>query len=305
MKFRTMIVILLTVVCFILIGCKQQDSPQEEANMGVYPDQPQTESSNDYSENELVAVEISEDADRAISQGAEVEDRKIIYSSYLTIEVSDYEEAEKRLTNEVNQLGGYVVQSFFNEYDDMVNGQLTVRIPTTELHDYIYLIEDSDYHLKEKEMNGQDVTEEYVDLEARLRSKKVVEERLYQFLESAEETEQLLKISNDLERVQQEIEQIEGRIIFLNNRTDYAEVTIQLVEKKIIVDHIQGNDDLNTVEKAKKLFIETINFLLSLASGLIVVIVGLSPLLALLAIILTIVFIYLRKKKSKNKERKE
>ncbi|THG89330.1 hypothetical protein AJ85_18370 [Alkalihalobacillus alcalophilus ATCC 27647 = CGMCC 1.3604] len=305
MKCRTMVVIFFTVVCFSLIGCKQQDSTQEEANLRVDSEQTRTESTIEYSENESVAVEMSEDADMAASQGAQVEDRKIIYSSYLTLEVSDYEEAEKRLINEVNQLGGYVVQSFFNEYDDIVNGQLTVRIPTTELHDYIYLIEDSDYHLKEKEMNGQDVTEEYVDLEARLRSKKVVEERLYQFLESAEETEQLLKISKDLERVQQEIEQIEGRVIFLNNRTDYAEVTIQLIEKKIIVDHIQGNEDLNTVEKAKKLFIETINFLLSLASGLIVMIVGLSPVLVLLAIILTLVFLYLRKKKRNNKISKE
>ncbi len=87
----------------------------------------------------------------------------------------------------------------------------------------------------QRNISGDDVTEEYVDLESRLKSKRVVEERLISFMNNAEKTEDLLKISEDLAEVQEEIETIEGRKKFLENQTSLSTIIITLYENKVTV----------------------------------------------------------------------
>jgi len=98
-------------------------------------------------------------------------------------------------------------------------------------------------------ITGQDVTEEYIDLESRLKSKQAVESR-FSFMEQAEKTEDLLAISKDLAKVQEEIETIKGRMNYLENKADLATVTISIEENKVEVKNL-GDSQLKTWEKNK------------------------------------------------------
>lgn len=146
-------------------------------------------------------------------------------------------------------------------------------------------------------ISGEDVTEEYVDLESRLKSKRVVEERLLAFMEEAEKTEDLLKISNDLAKVQEEIDQIVGRMKYLENKSDLATVTIHIEERNV---SLTGEEDLNTWERTAEQFKKSLNFLMSFFSGLVVYVVGGFPIIAIMALIGLIIYYIIRKQRKKD-----
>ncbi|SHF94824.1 DUF4349 domain-containing protein [Ornithinibacillus halophilus] len=213
-------------------------------------------------------------------------DRKIIYTAYLDIVVKDYQQSINQIQNQVTDYGGYVVESNTNRNDEneMTSGSMTVRIPQDHFQKFIQIVEDGSYNVLESSTSGQDVTEEYVDLESRLKSKRVVEERLLSFMEEAEKTEDLLTISNDLAKVQGEIEEILGRMKYLDNRTDLATVTIRIQENNVSLTSI-NDGDLNTWDKTKQQFLKSINSIITFFSSLFIFIVGNLPVLIIIAIL--------------------
>ncbi|ASK60961.1 hypothetical protein CFK37_01415 [Virgibacillus phasianinus] len=225
--------------------------------------------------------------------------RKIIYTANLRIEVKDFKNALHDIQTQVTDRGGYIVES--NRYGDTeegsTNGQLTARIPQDGFQSFIQFVEKGSSKVLESSVSGQDVTEEYIDLKSRLKSKHVVEKRLISFMEQAEKTEDLLSISEDLAKVQRGIEEITGRMKYLRNKTDLATVTIQIEENNVKLSGI-SEDELNTWEKTKQQFLKSINFIISVLSGLVVFLIGNLPLLIVLGCIGLIIFFIVRRSRN-------
>ncbi|WP_188454840.1 DUF4349 domain-containing protein [Virgibacillus oceani] len=238
--------------------------------------------------------------DTKVDEAADI-DRKIIYTANLSIEVKDYQKALDTIQNQATDRGGYIVES--NMYEDAeygsTNGHITVRIPQDQFRDFIALVEKGSSKVLESSVSGQDVTEEFVDLEARLKSKRVVEKRLLSFMEQAEKTEDLLTISEDLANVQEEIEEITGRMKYLQNKTDLATVTIQIQENNVSISGM-SKDDLNTWDQIKQQFLKSINFLITALSGLLVFFVGNLPIFILLGVIGIAVLVVIKKRRKGN-----
>jgi hypothetical protein len=184
------------------------------------------------------------------------------------------------------------------EGKEQVSGNIRIRIPQKNFQAFLHDAESQAAEVLHRNITGQDVTEEYVDLESRLKSKRVVEERLTTFMKSAVKTEDLLKISADLAVVQEEIEAIEGKMKFLENQTSLSTVNITLYEKSVVIPSID-KDKLNTWEKTKKQFMKSINMLLVGLSGLVVLIIGNIPVLAILFLIGFLSVLFYRNKKKR------
>ncbi|MFD1446747.1 DUF4349 domain-containing protein [Oceanobacillus profundus] len=228
-------------------------------------------------------------------------DRKIIYTADLQIEVKNYQQTLNTIQSQVANRGGYVVDSNMQGYaeNDSTTGQVTVRIPQDQFREFIQIVEDGSSKVLESSISGQDVTEEFIDLESRLKSREVVEERLLSFMEQAEKTEDLLTISADLAEVQGEIEEIKGRMNYLQNRTDLATVTIYMEENNVTISGM-SEGELNTWEKTKQQFLNSINFLLAVFSGIFVFFIGNMPVLILLGVIVVIGFFVYRRIRKNN-----
>lgn len=229
-------------------------------------------------------------------------DRMVIYNGNMVIAVEDFNEAQTQIENHIEQMGGYIAESSVQkESDDERHGSLSVRIPQENFTPFLNELESTSTEVLERSTNGNDVTEEYTDLESRLRSKETEEERLLSFMEDAENTEELLQISEDLSSIQEEIEQLTGRMNYLENHVAYSTVDIQIQEKA--VSSLQDQESLHIWGSAKNLFTDTLNVILSFFSGLAVFVIGLSPVLIPLLIIITAVVIFLKKKrKNLNKQ---
>lgn len=232
----------------------------------------------------------------------QVQDRMVIYQANMNIEVKDYDKVEKQIQDKVAKLNGYVVEmATYNRSENYIDGYLVVKVPQEAFYTFLNNIEETSVKVYDRQISGSDVTEEYIDLESRLKSKRVVEERLLSFMENAKKTEDLLKISADLGNVQQEIEQIVGRMNYLQNNVNYSTVTIHIQEKLINVTTMQNPDERNTWLKAKNLFMNTINAIITFFSELFVLLVGLSPIFVPILVI-SVVGISVIKKKKKNIE---
>ncbi|MFL6558160.1 MAG: DUF4349 domain-containing protein, partial [Bacillus sp. (in: firmicutes)] len=209
-----------------------------------------------------------------------VQNQMVIYQADLELRVKKFDQAVRTLEEKVIEYGGYITESNVSkEGNEQVSGSIKIRIPQKHFQTFLHDAESQAAQVLQRNITGQDVTEEYVDLESRLKSKRVVEERLTMFMKSAVKTEDLLKISADLALVQEEIETIEGKMKFLENQTSLSTVNITLYEKKVVIPTID-KDKLNTWEKTKKQFMKSINMLLVGLSGLVVFIIGNLPVLA-------------------------
>lgn len=146
-------------------------------------------------------------------------------------------------------------------------------------------------------IQGQDVAEEYVDLSSRLKAKQVVEARLLAFMEKAVKTDELLSFSNELGNVQETIEQIKGRMRFLDQNVSMSTVEIRLYEQGAAkINPVIGD---STLEKIKHALASSLHALRVIAQGLIVFVAALLPVLIVMAIIGIPLIITLKKRARK------
>ncbi|WNB90787.1 DUF4349 domain-containing protein [Bacillus sp. NEB1478] len=225
--------------------------------------------------------------------------RKVIYNADVSIKVEKLQHSMENVRTMVEDKGGYIVESNTNTgeagYED---GRIVARIPMNEFRPFLKQVKSLSKGTPNERVSGEDVTEEYVDLASRLKAKEQVRDRLETFMKDAKRTEDLLKISSDLANVQEEIEQIQGRLNFLKNQSDYSTVTINFGVKNLKAEKLQ-TEELNTWKKTKKLFMETVNFFVSAVSFIIVALIGLAPLWLIMAVI--VYFIWRRKNRQKKK----
>ncbi|WP_256358009.1 DUF4349 domain-containing protein [Bacillus sp. sid0103] len=230
-----------------------------------------------------------------------IQNQMIIYQAELQLRVKKFDKTVQTLEEKVIKYGGYITESNVSkEGNEQVSGSIKIRIPQKNFQAFLHDAESQAAEVLQRNITGQDVTEEYVDLESRLKSKRVVEERLTTFMKSAVKTEDLLKISADLAVVQEEIEAIEGKMKFLENQTSLSTVNINLYEKRVVIPSIE-KDKLNTWEKTKKQFMKSINLLLVGLSDLVIFIIGNIPILAILVLLGIFFFTLYRKKKNRNR----
>lgn len=295
------------IICLFITACSSggQDQHSEEIADRSTEESEVNKKSNSvaFSDNGQTAPESAEaKEDNNAVKNAEIDsaDRKIIYTANLHIEVKNIGATFEDIQTKVTEQDGYMVESnmYGGSGEGIKSGVITARIPQEYFREFIQLVEKGSSKVVESSVSGQDVTEEYVDLEARLKSKLAVEKRLLTFMEQAEKTEDLLKISENLANVQEEMEELLGRMKYLENKTDLATVTIHLEESNVTLSSMD-KDELNTWDKTKQQFLKSINWLLTAFSGIIVFLIGGLPVFILLGIIGLIIFFIIRRVKRK------
>ncbi|MGE6378556.1 DUF4349 domain-containing protein [Peribacillus muralis] len=222
-----------------------------------------------------------EPEEKVAKQEGLTEERQVIHQAQLELKVKNLEKVQWKIEEKAKEFGGYVVESnVYRESEEKMEGTITVRVLEARFQDFLSVSQGEASKVVGRNVTGQDVTEQYVDLKARLKSKKTVEERLLAFMQEAKKTEDLLKISTDLAAVQEEIEQLTGQMKYIENQTSYSTVTITLSQDGIIVPGID-KEDLNTWERTKKQLATSANLLLKAGSGIIVFIIGNLPILVI------------------------
>lgn len=230
-------------------------------------------------------------------------ERMVIYNADMTITVQKLQQAQKNIQSQINKTDGYIVKSSVsNTEDSNKQKRITARIPQSQFNNFLDKLKKIADQVKQRNVNGRDVTKQYVNLESRLKAKKDVKKRLNTFLKQAKDTENLLDISNKLGDIQEDIEKIKGQMNYLKNHSALSTVTITIIEENIEVGGVKQQNDLNTWEKTKQAFVHSTNVIITFFSGVVIFLMGYSPILIPLIIIAAVIYVIYRRRKGKSNE---
>jgi len=131
----------------------------------------------------------------------------------------------------VDSYSGFVVNSTASQGSDkrLVQGSLDLRIPAESYEDALARLRQLG-KVEALEESGQDVSQEFVDLNARIRQLRAVEAQLLELLQQADDVPAALAVQNQLSQVQLDLEQARGRLQYLDNRVSYATISLAMHE---------------------------------------------------------------------------
>jgi len=161
-----------------------------------------------------------------------VEERKIIKEGEVHFESPGLAETRARVDAAVAKFGGYVSREQEYAYPDRVEQSLEARVPAEKFDDFLAEISAGVKRFDIKRIESTDVTEEYMDVEIRLKIKKETEDRYRQLLRQAKTVKDILDIEKQMAEIREEIESMEGRLKYLQNRISLSTLTITFYERK-------------------------------------------------------------------------
>jgi len=163
-----------------------------------------------------------------LPQQVEHVNRMIIRTASIDMESEDPEKVVNEIMLIADSLGGYV-ESMGVHRDGRISANIVVRVPEKSFFDALARIRRLGKILRE-EVSGKDVTEQYIDLEARLRNLKAEEDWLLKAMDKARNVQELMIIERELWRIRGEIERIEGQLKYLQRRVEYSTIMVHVTQ---------------------------------------------------------------------------
>jgi hypothetical protein len=187
---------------------------------------PQNTASSKSVSEDLLAVAPSE---QELSSAIQV-NRKLIKNGTLVFKVNDVKEAKKQIDKLVKEINGYPSTETQTNYDERLQYNLTVRVPANSFDEFINNVLKLADKVESKNITTEDVTEQFIDTEARLKTKKELEIRFREILKQAKTVEEILSIESQLSNVRTEIESAEGKLNYLKSQISMSTLTITYYE---------------------------------------------------------------------------
>jgi hypothetical protein len=184
--------------------------------------------------------------DSAKTEQVAATDRKIIRNADLTIEVASPTETQSKVVSIAEAHGGFVVNSEAKQRDNgdathrTLDIKLVVRIPENQFGAVLDKVRGLASNRNEEKVTGQDVTEEFIDLDARIKTQRALEAQFLQIMKQAGKIEDALEVQRQIAEVRTEIEKLEGRKRFLENRSSLATITVNILAPKPITVNTSG-----------------------------------------------------------------
>lgn len=154
--------------------------------------------------------------------------RLVIRNAELALQVASVRDAEAAVRARAEALGGFVVSSETSGADEYMTARVVIRVPAAGFDDALNGVQGLADRVLSRSVSGQDVTEEYVDLESRLRTLEATSARLLDLLSRAQTVEEALSVNVALTDVQGQVEQVKGRMQYLKQSAALSTIAVSL-----------------------------------------------------------------------------
>jgi hypothetical protein len=218
-------VLVLLVLALASCGTSEMKSVDGGVSVGREPagvDSP-TGSGEDLAQSSEGAVSVTEDPAALGDFG-----RKVVKTADLGLRSEEVRQSAARAQQVAATAGGTVLSSQVYRNGDSVTADLVLSVPSEEFETVLDELRGLGHKVTTDSISGQDVTEEYVDLQSRERNLRATEESLLRLYDRAENVEEALSIQRELTTVRGEIELVQGRIKYLDQRSTYSQITLNI-----------------------------------------------------------------------------
>jgi hypothetical protein len=155
-------------------------------------------------------------------------ERLIIKNAELELLVRDTDVALDGVTVIASEYGSYIVSSHTWYEEGFKFATVRLGVPVTEFENILRRLRGLALQVTNEVASGEDVTDQYVDLQSRLTNLKATQDRIREFLDKAQKVEEALQVNEQLSQVEAQIEEIQGRMNYMQDRAAYSTINVQL-----------------------------------------------------------------------------
>lgn len=153
--------------------------------------------------------------------------QKIIKNAVLRFSTSDFEACKKRITDTVKKYGGYIASEKQENTSMQWRNEVAIKVPAAAFEQCVESLTGGATRVDEKSITSTDVTEEYVDLDARMKARLAVEQRYVQILQQAKNVKEILEVEAQLKSIREEIESAKGRLQYMDHHVAYSNISLE------------------------------------------------------------------------------
>ena len=289
---KRLLFVTLLISTLILTGCGAAPEPQYDMAMEMPAAAPAREKS----------VEVERESGESSSAGLNadtdqlLQDRKVIYNADLTLIVSDTEAAARDVEDLVASADGYVAN--MNAYrggEDLMFYSITLRVPAEQFDTVRSALREMAIRVDHESVNTDDITDQYYDLDARLRTLQATETELLALLketrERGGEVEDIMSIYRELTNIQSQIESLQGQLNRFDKLVAFSTISVDLRSDELTKPISSSWRPLGILHSS---FRTLVSALQGLANVLIYLVVVVLPILLLLALPVVLLFVVVR-----------
>ena len=199
-------------------------------------------------------------------------EKKIIRTGSLSLVVQSAEQAVKDITDITQKQNGFVQSSYVSEdKEGSKRGSITVRIPSSIFFETIQAIKALAQIVEVEQTNAQDVTEQFIDLEARLKNLRATEVQYLELLKRSGSVKDILEVTRELSQVRGQIESLQGQIQYLERQSDMATITVSLSEVPTVRLSLKNFQPINAIKAAFRTLASALISLINLFINFVIV----------------------------------
>lgn len=228
-----------------------------------------------------------------------VDGEKKIWRGDMRLKVERLEESIQKIEEKAVQLGGFVSDSYVNHREKNRTASITLRVPVKEFGTLMTEVGKVG-ELESSSSSSQEVTRQYIDLEARIKNLTAQESRLLEILEMGETVEEILMVERELQRIRGEIEVLTADFNYLKNQVDLSTLTVYLTESALASPGVTSPGLGEIISNGYRSLINNINMILIYGGEFIIFTMGAIPFLVLLALAIGTV-VLVRRRRGSNK----
>jgi uncharacterized coiled-coil protein SlyX len=197
-------------------------------------------SSHSYSVEEMIAPSIdkggftdtitsigSSTRNAAVPQ-SDVADRMVVQTSNISMVVDDVRQKMDQILDHVDGKGGYMVSSSLNQPQEAPFANLVVRVPSDELRPTLEFLRGIAIKVTSENLKGRDVTDQYMDVEARITTLEKTKAKFEEILNKAEKVDEILRVQREVISLQTQIDSLMGQQQYLEKTSENAKLTIYM-----------------------------------------------------------------------------
>ncbi len=251
---------------------------------------------------QVIAEKVSLEQSHTSQVDTAPSDRKIIRNADLSLESASPEETQRRITSIAEANGGFVVESQQTSSDvksgkrDIVT--MSVRVPSQKFGDTLAQIRAVSEKIIFETVKGDDVTEEFIDIEARLKAKKALEQQFVEIMKKAYSIDDALNVQSQLAEVRGEIEKIEGRKRFLENQSSLSTIKIKLQTPEVVFSAASSQGFGDRLSQSFGIGLE---FAMNFVLGIVTILVAIAPFAIFVGLPLVLIVRYFWKKHGRSR----
>ncbi len=304
MKGKNLLITALAlVVMFAAVACASSAQPAADA-VSVHDSD-----SGAVAEVVQTGLDSQSVSDYNYSAANNADSRLLIRNVSITLETATYQTTYDSIIEAISKNGAYIENSNVTgtgKKNNLHEATIVIRVPAENMDALIKAL-DGNGTVTSSSESVQDVTLEYIDMESRISSLKTERDSITKLLEQADDLDTILELQDKISEINYEIENYESSLLVMQNQITYSTLTLNI--KEVIEEtEVADSEEVRNTTLGDKMWAAlkgSLNFLLILGQGILIVLSALLPVIVIIGIPVTIVLIVRhRKKKAKKEEEK-